>query len=295
MTNQPTGRRVVVITGASSGIGRDSAVAFAREGAAVAVAARRDELLDELVAECAAAGGEAIAVPTDVSDPDAVRELAQATIDRFDRIDVWVNGAGVAALGRFDDVPLADHTQVIATDLLGALYGSYFALQHFKRQGAGTLINVSSVLGRIPAPYYASYAAAKFGIVGLSGALRQELAESSDNQIHVCTVLPMAMDTPFFEHAANYTGHEAVPIPPVYDPTEAVDAILRLADDPEDEVVVGGAGNVVSAFHAIAPGLTERLLGKETHLVQTNAPPAPPTTGNVHIPVASGTELHGDS
>src|SRR5690606_16569370 len=134
---------------------------------------------------------------TDVADPVAMEDLARTAVERFGRIDVWINAAGVAALGRFEEVPLADHTRVIETDLLGAMYGSYFALQQFKRQGAGTLINVSSVLGKIPAPYWASYVAAKFGVVGLGGALRQELTlnEPDTGDIHICTVVPMAMDT----------------------------------------------------------------------------------------------------
>ena len=114
---------------------------------------------------------------TDVSDRAAVEELARRAIGRFGHFDVWINNAGVAAIGRFDEVPLEDHDKVIRTDLLGTIYGSHVALRHFREQGAGTLINVASVIGKIPAPLYASYTAAKFGVVGLSDALRQELKE----------------------------------------------------------------------------------------------------------------------
>jgi short-subunit dehydrogenase len=181
-----------------------------------------------------------LAVPTDVSEADDVERLARMAVAEFGRIDVWVNNAGVAALGRFEEVPLRDHTQVIKTDLLGTIYGSAVALRQFRAQGGGTLINIASVLGEIPAPYYASYVAAKHGVVGLGAALRQEIAKNDEQGIHVCTVLPMAMETPFFENAANYTGHEATPIPPVYDPQDAVKTILRLTEKPEAEVVVGG-------------------------------------------------------
>ena len=151
-------------------------------------------------------------------------------------------------------------------------------------------------MGKISAPYYASYVASKFGIVGLDAALRQELAENGDKQIHVCTVLPMSMDTPFFDNAANYTGHEAVPIPPVFDPLEVADAIVKLADEPKPEVVIGRGGAAMSAFHAVAPGLTEKMLGFETHKVLTGvAPPAPPTPGSLHAPVTAGTAVHGDA
>ncbi len=293
MNNDRSEARVIVITGASSGVGRGVAVAFAQSGAAVVLAARRDELLDEVIAECGP-GATAVAVPTDVADPVGMEALARTAVEQFGRIDVWVNAAGVAALGRFEEVPLADHTRVIETDLLGAMYGSYFALQQFRRQGArGTLINVSSVLGKIPAPYWASYVAAKFGVVGLGGALRQELSvsESNTDDIHICTVIPMAMDTPFFEHAANYTGHEAVPIPPVYDPAEAVQAIVKLADEPQDEVIVGKAGTPVTAAHTIMPGVVEGQMARMTEKVQMDTPPpAPPTPGTIHESVSAGAE-----
>lgn len=287
MPSQPSSARVVVVTGASSGVGHATAVAFAQTRAAVVLAARSAEALEAVARACRAAGGAALAVPTDVSDADQVEQLAGAALAQFGRIDLWVNNAGVAALGRFEEVPLRDHARVIQTDLLGTIYGSSVALRHFRARGGGTLINVASVLGEIPAPYYASYVAAKHGIVGLGAALRQELAENDAPNIHVCTVLPMAMETPFFAHAANYTGHEATPIPPVYDPQVAVDAILRLAEEPEAEVVAGGAGKVVAALHAVAAGVTEKFMGAETQQVQmAAAPPAPPTTGNLYTPSA---------
>ena len=225
-----------------------------------------------------------MAVPTDVSDADQVERLASMAVAEFGRIDIWINNAGVAALGRFEEIPLRDHAQVIETDLLGTIFGTALALRQFRSQGSGTVINVASALGEIPAPYYASYVAAKHGIVGLGAAVRQELDENNESNIHVCTVLPMAMETPFFEHAANYTGHEAVPIPPVYDPQYAVQVILRLAEEPEAEVVVGGAGKVAAAFHAVASGVTEKLMGAEVQTVQEAAPPAPATRGNLFTP-----------
>jgi short-subunit dehydrogenase len=279
--------RVVVITGASSGVGHATAVAFADTRAAVVLAARSAEVLESVADACRLAGGAAVAIPTDVSDADDVERLARMAVAEFGRIDVWINNAGVAALGRFEEIPLRDHAQVIQTDLLGTIYGSAVALQQFRAQGGGTLINIASALGEIPAPYYASYVAAKHGVVGLGAALRQELAENNESAIHVCTVLPMAMETPFFEHAANYTGHEATPIPPVYDPQVAVEAILHLAENPEAEVTVGGAGKVATAFHAVAAGVTEKLMGAEVQKVQMEtAPPAPPTTGSLYIPSA---------
>lgn len=287
--------KVVVLTGASSGFGKGAALKFANAGAYVVLAARRGELLDDLARECEAAGGQALAVPTDVSVREDMVHLAQSALSQFGRIDIWVNNAGVGVLGRFEDIPLADHAQVIETDLLGTLYGSYLAFTQFKAQeGGGTLINVASVIGKVSAPYFASYAAAKHGIVGLSAALRQELSENKVENIHVCTVMPTSMDTPFFEHAANYTGHEAVPIPPVYDPQEVIDVIVELAVKPEDEVTVGKAGTLFAALHNFIPGVTEKMMGKQTHLSEMkNADPAPTTDGNLRAPSPSGTEVTG--
>jgi short-subunit dehydrogenase len=290
--NQELAGKVIVITGASSGFGKGAALAFAAAGASVVLAARREPLLDEVAQECQSMGVGALAVPTDVSRAEEVERLALTALSAFDRIDVWVNDAGVGALGRFEDIALADHAQVVATNLLGTIYGSYFAMRQFHKQGAGTLINIASALGKLPAPYYSSYTASKYGIVGLDGVLRQELAENKIENIHVCTVMPMAADTPFFDHAANYTGHELQPIPPVYDPRIVVDTIVRLATRPENEVTVGTMGVVMTAMHNIMPGTVEKMMGVHTHKVQMeDAPPASNGSGAVHEPMAVGTEV----
>ncbi len=287
------GGKVVVITGASSGIGRGTALAFAAAGASVVVSARRGDVLDTLAAECVGAGGQARAVTADVSVRADVEALAAAAVAAFGRIDLWVNNAGSGALGKFEDVPLADHVHVIETDLLGTLYGSYFALKQFKTQNAGTLINIASVIGKVPAPYFASYAAAKHGVVGLSGAIRQELTEADAEQIHVCTVLPASMDTPFFVHTANYTGHEAVPIPPVYDPQAVVDAILALAEKPQDEVSVGAAASATVLSHNLARAVTEAAMGRLTGTALKQSDPAPDTQSGLYSPVPEGTTVTG--
>jgi NAD(P)-dependent dehydrogenase (short-subunit alcohol dehydrogenase family) len=286
--------KVIVITGASSGFGKGAALDFARAGASVVIAARRDELLDDLAQQCEAAGGRALAVTTDVSQQEEVQNLAQQAVSTFGRIDVWINNAGVGAIGHFWDIPLPDHVHVIQTNLLGVIYGSHYALQQFRQQGSGTLINTASGLGKIPAPYYSSYTASKYGVVGLSAALRQELAEAGLNDIHVCTVMPMAMDTPWFDHAANYSGHELQPIPPLYDPQLVIDAYVRLASDPKPEVIVGGVGKVMSALHSIFPGLVEGMLSKEVDVVQMhNAASEPSSSNSLHDPRDEGTGVYG--
>jgi short-subunit dehydrogenase len=294
MAHDRLGGTVVVLTGASSGIGKGAARAFAARGASLVLAARRANLLQELAGECEALGGHAMPVVTDVGRWSDVERLADTATDLFGRFDVWVNDAGVGAIGRFDEVPISDHVKVVETDLLGTIFGCHAAIRHFRQRGEGTLINIASALGKFPAPYWASYVAAKYGVVGLGAALRQELRENNLSRVHVCTVMPMAMDTPFFDHASNYTGRESVPIPPVYDPQEVVDVIVRLVRRPEDEVIVGTAGKVTNLAHAIVPGLIDSYLARQTHAAQIEqAPPAPPTRGALASPLAEGTEVRG--
>jgi NAD(P)-dependent dehydrogenase (short-subunit alcohol dehydrogenase family) len=294
MAERDLSGKVIVITGASSGFGKGAALLFAQEGASLALAARRDELLDDLVQQYEAKGARAVAIPADVGLQRDVENLSQRTLHEFGRIDVWINNAGVGALGNFWDIPLADHARVIETNLLGVIYGSYCALQQFRQQGTGILINTASGLGKIPAPYYSSYTASKYGVVGLSAALRQELAEAGLKDIHVCTVLPMAMDTPWFDHAANYSGHEPQPIPPLYDPQEVIEAYVRLASEPADETIVGSGGKFISALHSIMPGLVEGMMSKQSHMVQMEqSPPEEASPNNLFEPTDEGSGVYG--
>ena len=182
--------KVIVITGASSGFGKGAAREFAQAGASVVLAARRDDLIEELARECESLGGKAVAIPTDVRKQEEVELLAQDTIREFGRIDVWINNAGAGAVGHFEEVPIADHVAVIETTLMGTVFGSYYAMRRFREQGQGTLINIASVIGKVPSPYFGSYAAAKHGVVGLSAVLRQELAQDKIETIKVSTVMP---------------------------------------------------------------------------------------------------------
>ena len=225
--------KVVVITGASSGFGRGAALEFAREGAKLALAARREDALENLANECRTESCDAIACPTDVSKREDVERLATTVIDKFGRIDVWINNAGVGAIGAFERIPLEVHEQVIATDLLGVLYGIYCAYRQFLSQRSGTLINIASELGFGSVPYYTSYTAAKHGVTGLSDSLRQQAKQNGLDGIHVCTIMPTAHDTSFFEHAANYSDHELVPPKPLHDPQHVIDTIVRVAKEPK--------------------------------------------------------------
>lgn len=285
--------KVVVITGASSGIGRATAQAFLKAGAKVVMAARRGYLVERMAEEFNAQGLQALGLDIDVSRPEDVEHLALRATEQFGHVDVWINNAGVGVVGHYDEAPLRDHEQVIQTNLLGTMYGCYHALRHFRQRGHGTLINVSSMFGKIPGPYWASYVASKFAINGLSDALRQEVRQSKLRDVHICTVLPMTIDTPFFEHVGNYTGHRVVAPPPYHDAERVVEAILGLVGEPEDEVIVGYGGRVASVVHKLAPETVENLVGMQSRRLQFGSAPAEKTAGAVQQPVAAGTQVEG--
>jgi short-subunit dehydrogenase len=285
---------VIVITGASSGIGKASALRFARSGANVVLAARRKDLLKDLANDCERLGVETLVVETDVTSEKDVRKLCDAAISKFDRIDIWINNAGVATFGRYDEVPLNEHVRVIETNLLGTMYGSYYAMQQFREQGFGNLINVSSYDGRGSAPYHASYVASKHGVRGLGMSLRQELWANNEKNISVCTVMPVSIDTPFFQHAANHMGKPVLPIPPVYPVQEAADTLFKLALDPQDESMVGRAGKFFGLQGKFAPKLTEKQMAWQTHRTEMGQKRgAADTSGSLFKPVKSGTGKSG--
>jgi short-subunit dehydrogenase len=224
-----------------------------------------------------------------VSRREDVEQLLQATLTEFGRVDVWINNAGVGAIGPFEKVPLEVHAQVVATNLLGTLYGSHLAYRQFIEQRHGVLINIASELGAHTVPYYASYVAAKHGVVGLGESLQQELLQSDSASVHVCTVLPTAHDTPFFDHAANYTGHQVAAPQPLHEPQKVIDCLLRLAADPEDESIVGFDGVVKILIKRWAPAIADRHAARSMHKTQIEKPPpAPDSPGAVVMPSMAG-------
>src|SRR4051812_48570556 len=193
---------VVVITGASSGIGRAAALRFATAGERLVLAARAPEPLEEVAAACRRRGADALAIPTDVRDERAVAALAEAAVARFGRIDVWVNAAGVIAYGRFEEIPSEVFRGVIETNLFGQIHGARAAIPRFREQGRGVLINLASVWGRITSPDVSPYVTSKFAVRAFSACLRHELRDAPG--IDVATILPAAVDTPIFRQAANF-------------------------------------------------------------------------------------------
>ena len=286
------GDSVVVVTGASSGIGRAAARAFAERGASVALAARSEDSLREVADECEAAGGQVLVVPTDVADEEAVQELARRTAERFGRIDVWVNDAAVMAYGSFEEIPSEVYRRVIETNLFGQINGARAVLPYFREQeGGGVLINIASMWSRVTSPEVSSYVTSKHGVLGFSECLRQALHDEKD--IHVCAILPICVDTPIFRHAGNYTGRAIKPIPPVVDPERVVKAILSCAQRPRREVIVGLTGHLLRWAHTLTPGLYDLLVpyvfGRGAFLSE----PADRGPGNVLEPMPEWNRLDG--
>lgn len=277
----PHRTRVVVITGASSGIGRGAALAFAGRGDAVVLAARGRSHLEEVAGECRALGARAVVVPTDVSDEQAVQELATRAVAELGRIDAWVNAAAVWSYGRFEDTPGPVFRQIVDTNLFGQVHAARAVLPRFRSQGHGVLVNVVSLYGRVTTPYVSPYVTSKWGLLGFTEVLRHELRTKD---VHVCAVLPGAVDTPIYRHAANYLGHEIRPLPPVLPPDRVVSALLRAVDRPKRQIVVGRMQHVGAWAHQLTPGLYERLAGPVTRAGAVRRAPAQAGEGNVFAP-----------
>lgn len=285
------GETVAVVTGASSGVGRATALALAEAGARVVLAARGEPALEAAAQACRALGAEAVAVPTDVADAAQVEALAQAAQERFGRVDLWANIAGVGAVGGFLDTPLGHHAQTVRTNLLGAINGSYAALSRFKAQNSGVLVNMNSVGAFAAAPYAAAYSASKFGLRGLSLALRGELAGTPG--VHVCEVYGAFLDTPGVEHAANFTGRRLRPAPPVNDPAKVGRVIVDLLDRPRAEVMLDSPALLISLGARVLPRSAAWGLGRFVELYTRLAERAPKSEGAVLAPAGGPAASRG--
>ncbi|CAM3432401.1 3-oxoacyl-[acyl-carrier-protein] reductase [Bordetella sputigena] len=272
----------VVLTGASSGIGYATAQAFARTRANLVLAAREPAALERAAETCRRAGGTALAVPTDVTEPDQVLALAERAIQAYGRIDVWINNVGTGAVGRFEEVPVQAHRRVIEANLLGHMYGSHAVLPHFRRQRRGVLINMISVGGWAAAPYAASYVASKFGLRGFSESLRAELADVPG--VAICEVYPTFVDTPGVRHGANYSGKRLRPAPPMLDPRQVAAALVTLARRPRPSTLLGSVAWPARVAHTLAPDLSAGITRRIMDMAFRAAKPAPITEGNLYSP-----------
>jgi NADP-dependent 3-hydroxy acid dehydrogenase YdfG len=249
---------VVAVTGASAGIGRECVLAFAREGARLAAAARRLDRLEALATEVGALGAPILVQKTDVGDPDEVKRFIAVTIERFGRLDVLVNNAGYGVRGTVEETPAAAYERLMRVNYLGTVYGCQAALPIMRRQGAGVIINVSSIVGHRALPAGGAYAATKAAQISLTEALRSELRGTG---VHACTVHPIGTETEFRAVAAQESGKsdEAGGVGPQQSARKVAEAIVRCAQRPRPEVYPYPPSRAIVWLAALAPGLCDWL------------------------------------
>lgn len=282
---RPLEEQVVVITGASSGIGRETAWQLARRGALVVAAARNLDALQRLQRDVLEAGGNLHAVQCDVARWDDVVKLADEAVGRFGRIDTWINNAGVSLYGPIEDLPVDEIERVIQVDLMGVVHGCKAAIPHLRFHGGGTIINVGSAISNRAVPLQGPYSAAKAGVRGFSEALRMELQHAEAN-IDVVLVMPSSINTPFFENARSRMGRMAKPIPPVYEASAVAEAIVHACEEPQRDIHVGSASWLMGVGEEISPAMLDRLMlagGSMFRQQQADAPP--PARDNLFEPV----------
>ena len=251
--------QVIVITGASSGIGLTTARQAAKKGAKLVLAARSDDALRQLVDEIGANGGRAIHVEADVGNEADVRRISDAAFREFGGFDTWVNNAGVSVYGRGVEVSIEDMRRVFDTNFWGVVYGSRIAAEHLRRAG-GALINVGSEVSDVAAPLQAIYSASKHAVKGWTDALRMEF-EYEDAPISVTLIKPGPIDTPYTQHAKNYLPDQPKHAPPVYSPESVAEAILYAATRPVRDVFVGSGAKLMATMNKVAPRLADKVVG----------------------------------
>lgn len=250
---------VAIITGATSGIGRETAREFAAAGSKVVVAGRRQERLAELVEEIEIKGGKALAVQTDVADQAQVERLVAATVEKFGRVDVLVNNAGVAIASRFEEMPLEDFRRLMDVNFWGAVFACRAAVPQMRKQrGGGVILNVSSIFGKRGMPFETAYCASKFALAGFSEALRAEVMSEG---IDVCTIYPGAVETEIFDAAANNTGLELPGFVPKFPASQMAKLIVQAARFPQPEIVAALDAQAINIVNTFAPALMDFALG----------------------------------
>ena len=274
MKLKPVGEQVVVLMGASSGIGRDAAHRFAERGARVVVSARGGRALGSLVEEIRARGGEATAVVADTSDPEQVRAVADRAVEQYGRLDTWVHLASVSIFAPFGEITPEEFRRVVEVDLLGQAYGAMAALPHIKHEGRGALVHVTSVLARRSVPLQSPYCASKHGVEGMLESLRVELKREGW-PIGVTNVMPASVNTPFFDKARTKLGFAPMSLPPVYPPRVVAEALVYAAEKAPRDLVVGGAGKAMLLNQRLSPRLMDAIMGPVGYRWQQREDPKP--------------------
>ena len=285
----PTQLRVVIM-GASSGIGAATAIAFARQGAHLVLGARGQDGLDDVVERCHAAGGQASAITVDATDADAVSDFAYDARAILGGIDLWFSNVGAGVVGKYADVPIADHHRVIETNLISHMNDAHAVLPIFLEQDHGIWVNMISSGGYVAAPYAAAYSASKFGLRGFSDALRAEVRDYP--HIHICDVYPTFVDTPAVYHAGNYTGARLTYPPGALAPEKVADAVVKLARHPRASTVIGMPATMLKLGQFANP-LAATLMNRFMNRWSKRAESVPETTGTMYTPPAGASGIHG--
>lgn len=289
---KPVEDQVIVITGATSGIGLTTARMAADRGARVVLAARSEDDLETLTQEIRGEGGDAVYVAANVSVREDVHEIAGTAEDAYGGFDTWVNVAGAFIYGRLDETPIEDMREQFDTNVWGLLYGSLEAAEHLKQRG-GAIINIGSVASDRAMPLQGSYSASKHAAKGYTDALRMEL-ENEGAPISVTLIKPAAIDTPYPEHAKNYMDREADLPPPIYAPETVARAILHAAENPQRDVFVGSGGVGTSLLGRFASRLMDRIMEATFFEHQQTDLPPRPTQENILDEPVGGLEERGD-
>lgn len=284
-------QQVIVITGASSGIGLCTAESAAKRGAKVVLCARSENTLKDVVDRINSAGGEAISVAADVADRKQLEAVAKAAISRFGRIDTWVNNAGVAIYGRLDEVSEQDSRRLFDTNFWGVVNGSLVALPYLRENG-GALINLGSEVSDAVAPLLGMYSASKHAVQGFTDALRVEIEHVDKAPVSITLIQPTAVNTPFDEHGKNYMDREPDLPTPMIDPQKVADAILSAAEKPTRDVKVGMMSKVNTFAAKNLPAIADRMTAKQVKNLQRDEP-AHDRDGTLYIPGESG-HVHGN-
>lgn len=274
--------KTIVITGASSGIGLAIALRLALPEVNLVLIARARAPLDDAAERCRNQGANVLVLTGDMGDEADVQRMYQQILTTFGGFVVWINNASVGVYGSFSDISGEQFQKVLQTNIMGYVHGAHAALEHYRANDqGGLLINIASALGAFPGPYATPYVASKYAIRGLSAALRQELLYENRTNVQVCTVLPATIDTPFYQHAAHFSGKELQAMRPVYPAESVATAVVRLIEHPKNEVVVGGAARLPKFLYAIAPDLAERAMARYVGKLNYKKTPASHTEGDL--------------
>jgi short-subunit dehydrogenase len=281
---------VVVITGASSGIGKATAIEFAKRGANLVLAARREFGLEKTAHECESHGVTAVVVPTDVSDEEAVQELADRAMLEFGHIDIWINNAGVYMMGEVKDTPVESMRRLFDINFFGMVHGCKAVLPYMMKRGRGQIINTGSQAGKMAYCEAGTYCASKFAITAFTDALRQELGGTG---VDVSLVMPNSTDTPLFHYTANYAGRVVKPMEPISAAKDVAGVFIRVAANRERESYVTAFPRVLAALHTVAPGMHDRIVARQVEKKHFLDESVEPTNGNLFHPDPAHTGVSG--